>query len=106
MPPSPVLKEIRNDIFEHIDEFKEIIHSPQILKNFLPMNGDKLKNPPRGFPKEFPDVDLLKFKSYGFSKMKTDNEMMEDGILEEIVDSFRILHPFVRFLNEGIARVG
>ena len=106
MPPSPVLKEIRNDIFEHIEEFKEIIHSPQISKNFQAMGGDKLKNPPRGFPKEFPDVDLLKFKSYGFSKMKTDNEMMEDDILKEIVSSFRILHPFVRFLNEAILKVG
>jgi uncharacterized protein (TIGR02453 family) len=106
MPPSPVLKEIRNDIFEHIEEFKEITHSPQISKNFQPMSGDKLKNPPRGFPKEFPDVDLLKFKSYGFSKMKPDNEMMKDDILEEIVNSFRILHPFIRFLNEAILKVG
>ncbi len=105
MPPSPVLKEIRKDIFEHIEEFKEIIHSPQLSDNFEPMSGDKLKNPPRGFPKEFPDVELLKFKSYGFSKMKTDKEMMADTMLEEIVSSFRLLYPFIRFLNEGILRV-
>lgn len=104
MPPSAVLKEIRNDIFEHIEEFKEIIHTPQLSDNFKPMSGDKLKNPPRGFPKEFPDVDLLKFKSYGFSKMKTDKELMEDGILEEIVNSFKLLYPFIRFLNEAIVK--
>jgi len=105
MPPSPVLKEIRNDIFEHIDEFKEIIGSSEMKKNFGELAGDKLVNPPRGFPKEFPDVELLKYKNYSFIKFKSDKEMQDERILKEIVDGFRILYPFIRFLNEAILRL-
>ena len=105
MPPSPVLKAIRDDLLEHIEEYKEIIHSPEIANNFGDLSGEKLKNPPRGFPKDFPDIDLLKFKSYGFSRMKTDKEMMGEDILNEIVSSFRMLFPFIRFLNEAILNV-
>ncbi|MGD2034351.1 MAG: DUF2461 domain-containing protein [Bacteroidales bacterium] len=106
MPPSHILRAVRNDIFEHIDEYKMIINAPGIANNFGELSGDKLKNPPKGFPGDFPDIDLLKFKSYGFSKMKTDKEMTDDSILQEIVTGFRHLHPFVRFLNEAIASAG
>lgn len=105
MPPSPFLKAIRNDIYKHVEEFKEIIYSHELTDHFEPLSGDKLKKPPKGFPKDFSDVDLLKFKSYGFSKMKTDKEMMDDNILEEIVNSFRALYTFNRFLNEAISNM-
>ncbi|MBA7521281.1 hypothetical protein ES705_13386 [subsurface metagenome] len=105
MPPSPVLKAIRSDIFEHIEEFKEIIQFPELTKNFDGMFGEQLNNPPRGFPKDFPDIDLLKYKSYGFSKMKTNKEMMHADILEDIIARFRSLFPFILFLNEAIEGV-
>ena len=104
MPPSPILRAIRNDVFENVDEFKGIIHTPELKNNFEVLSGEKLKNAPRGFPKDFPDVELLKFKSYGFSKMMSDKDIMGEDSLNEIVSSFKILKPFIWFLNEAIAK--
>jgi len=102
MPPSPVLKAIRKEIYEHTDEFKDIIHNGSFKKHFKLSEDDKLKSAPQGFPKDFPDIDLLKYKSYVVGKMKTDEEMKNKNILKEIKEVFKSLYPLSRFLNEAI----
>ena len=64
MPASDHLKKLRKHIFEHTDELKQIISKPAFKKDFGSISGDKLNLTPRGFPADFPDLDLLKFKSY------------------------------------------
>jgi uncharacterized protein (TIGR02453 family) len=101
MPPAPMLKAVRLNIFRHIDEFLEIIHSAELKKHFGEISGDKLKKPPQGFPKEFPYIDLLKFKSYGLIKMKADAEFQDQKIIKSSIELFSIMQPFIRFLNES-----
>lgn len=105
MPPSPVLRAIREDIFEHIDEFKEIISSPDFVKHYKVIDAEKLKTAPKGFPKDFPDIELLKFTSYTVGKAKSDKQMSDGSIIEEIVDAFKALFAFNRFMNEAISKV-
>lgn len=102
MPPSPVLKAIRQEIFEHVDEFKEIIAEKQISSSYDGMFGEKLKNGPKGFDKDFPDIDLLKYKSYGVSVSKNKAEMQAPESLKMIVDTFRTAYPLMQFLNNAI----
>lgn len=102
MPPSPVLKAIRQEIYEHTDEFKEIVSKTRKNSEFEGFFGEKLKGAPRGFPKEFPDIELLKYKSYGLSKSLTDNDITDKNALQKIVIDFKKLHPLIKFINEAI----
>jgi uncharacterized protein (TIGR02453 family) len=105
LPPSPVLRAIREDIFEHIDEFKEIINESSFKKNFGSISADSLKTAPKGFPKDFKDIDLLKFTSYTMFKSKTDQEMKKPSILNEIPEVFHEMYRFNQFMNEAISKV-
>jgi uncharacterized protein (TIGR02453 family) len=105
LPPSPVLRAIREDIFEHVEEFKEIISSPDFVRHYHGIDAEKLKTAPKGFPKDFADLELLKFTSYTVGKYKTDKQMSEHSIIEEITDAFKSLFAFNRFLNEAISKV-
>ncbi len=102
MPPSPVLKAIRQDIYEHTNEFKKIIAEAK-KSGFEGFFGDKLSGAPRGFPKDFPDIELLKHKSYGLSKYIPDGEITNDIALKNIINDFQNLHSLIQFLNEAIA---
>ena len=102
MPPAPVLKAVRQEIFEHADEFKGIIRSLQEKSKFEEMFGDKLRSAPKGFPKDFEDIDLLKYKSYGLSKSIPDKAFKKEFILQDIISDFRNLFPLIRFINEAI----
>jgi uncharacterized protein (TIGR02453 family) len=105
MPPSPVLRAIREDVYEHIDEFKEIISSADFIRHFKTIDANKLKTAPKGFPKDFPDIELLKFTSYTVGKGRTDKQISGENMLEEILDAFKSLYSFNRFLNEATSKV-
>jgi uncharacterized protein (TIGR02453 family) len=102
MPPSPVLRAIREDIFEHVEEFKEIVSTAKKKSDLDGFFGEKLSGAPRGFPKDFPDIELLKYKSYGLSKSLSDKEMMAEVSIQNIVSDFKNLHPLLQFINEAI----
>jgi uncharacterized protein (TIGR02453 family) len=102
MPPSPILKAIRQDIYDHIEEFKAIVSEIKKNSEFDGFFGEKLSGAPRGFPKDFPDIEFLKFKSYGLSKSLPDNEFSANDILQKIISDFKILQPFIQFINEAI----
>ncbi len=101
-PPTPVLNAIRGDIYTFTEEFKNIIQEDHLRKLFGDITGEKLKSPPRGFPKDFDDIELLKFKNYGLIRMENDREMMKTDILQKIITCFKVSSPFVKFLNEAI----
>lgn len=97
MPDS--LKMVRTEIFENPDEFRAIIESPQFRKNFNELWGDKLKTAPKGFPKDFPDIDLLKYKSYIVAKNLSDTSLSGNKLITELKEILQSLYPLNRFLN-------
>ena len=101
-PPADSLKALRTEIFDHPDEFKELIYSDSFRKTYPEMYEDKLKTPPKGFPKEFPDIDLLKYKSYAFTSRIDDSVVAGDAYVGKIIDAFKELAPVNRFLNTAI----
>jgi uncharacterized protein (TIGR02453 family) len=103
-PPADSLKALRTEIFDHPDEFKKLIYSDSFRKTYPEMYDDKLKTPPKGFPKEFPDVDLLKYKSYAFTSRIDDSVVAGDAYVGKIIDAFKELAPVNRFLNTAIEK--
>lgn len=102
MPPAAILSAVRQEIYNYTEDFKDILNDKELKKVFGELTGDKLKTGPRGFPKDFKDINLLKFKEYGLIASLSDSQMKHPGILQEVAGYFRISYPFVKFLNEAI----
>jgi uncharacterized protein (TIGR02453 family) len=103
MPSGPMLKAIRTEIFESIKEFKTIIEEPSFLKHFgKEFWGDKLKTAPKGFPKDFPDMEYLKYKHYTLVKSEPDNIYTRANFMDEIREVFRVMTRFNSFLNRAV----
>ena len=98
-PMPDKLKIIRNEIYDNIDEFKSIIGDKNFKTTFGEISGDRLKTPPKGFPKDFPDIDLLKFKSFTVFKNIPDNMLLSKNLTSEISAIFKQMYPFNRFIN-------
>lgn len=99
MPEPDILKAIRTEIYENIDEFKKIINHREFKTRFGEVWGSTLKIPPKGFPADFPDIELLKYKDYSMVQYVTDKEALSDTYTDEMKKAFRAMLPFNDFIN-------
>jgi len=102
MPSPDILKKVRREIYENIEEFLSIIENKEFLDYFGEIWGERLVNPPAGYSKEFKHIDLLKYKSYTVIHQIPEENLFENRLLEIIINGFRLLYPFNRFINYAI----
>ena len=104
MPEPKILHSVRIEIYENIEEFKQIINNPNFKKYFSEIYGEKLIMAPKGFPKEFPDIELLKNKHYAVTHSVKNSFWYGSKVIENLMDIFRAQYPFNQFLNRAVDR--
>jgi uncharacterized protein (TIGR02453 family) len=102
MPPPDLLKAVRNEIYFNADVFKAIINHPDFIKYFGKLDDfDKLTRHPKGFDPDWPDIDLLKYKSYVVSHYVKDETLKNTSPEVLILPVFKAMYPFNRFLQRA-----
>ena len=101
-PDAAMLKAIRTDIFEHPEEYKTIIQNREFAHAFKWFEGNMLTTAPKGFPKDFPDVDLIKRKDYTYYRNIDEQMLCSEHLFEESIRIFKLMLPFNEFVNRAI----
>ena len=101
-PEAAILKKIRNEIYENPEEFREIIENKEFSDYFGEMYDDRLKTPPKGYPKDFEHIDLLKYKSFIVSRSFDTGTLTGDRLVGEVVRAFRLMYPLNKFINYAL----
>lgn len=102
-PEPGVLKRLRQDVYDNVDEFKSILGNKEFKREFGGLdNTNCLKNIPQGFPKDFKDGELLKHKDYTVLSPKPDTFFVAGDTEYRIIEVFKKLYTFNRFLNYTI----
>jgi len=100
MPPAETLKKVRDEIYYQADDFKKIINNKKFVGCFGKIDDPgKMKNPPKGYPKEFADIDLLKYRNYAVMHTVADEVAEKDDYLEYALAVFRLLYPLNTWFN-------
>ena len=94
---------VRDFIVENGREWEEMIHGEE-FQNYFTVQGTALKNVPRGYDKEHPQAEFLKFKSWYLEYPLSDAEVKEpEGLLHKSTEIFRVMKPFNDYLNRALA---
>lgn len=101
LPPPDWLSAIRHEISRNGKEFKKIINSKSFKTTFGGMEGEKLKTAPKDYPRDHPEIELLKFKSYLAVHKINDKEVLSPDFVKYAVKVFKSLYPFDKFLNDA-----
>lgn len=104
MPEAPVLKKIREEIDYNTSEFLNIIHAKSFENTFKLSQEDKLKNAPKGYEADHPQIELLKLKSFIAIYPLKDKELLEAGIVDKLKNAFESVYPFILFLRNAVAQ--
>lgn len=102
-PDPAMLESIRNTIYHNPDEIRGILDNKKFKNLFADIsNEEKLKNPPKGYPKDFKEVELIKNKHF-VTHHALDNEFfLKENVIERLMEIFRVQYLFNEFLNKAV----
>ncbi|MEL7220392.1 MAG: DUF2461 domain-containing protein [Bacteroidota bacterium] len=99
-PESADLKRIRVELANDPAPLREIIASPDFVNTFGELQGDKLKTAPQGYPKDHPNIDLLRYKQFLVMKTFTDKEVASADFAQQVAATFQHMRPFFDFMSD------
>jgi len=100
MPLPEYLKLIRKEIYYQIEEFKAIIKATSFTKYYDGIEEiEKLKKAPVDFPKNFPEIELLKNKHFFASHYYHPKDALKNDFINDVTQGFKAVKPLVDFIN-------
>ena len=106
MPEPEYLQAIRQEIDYNPDPLMKIFKSASFKKYYNGLSDEeKLKNPPKGFDKEHPNIELLKNKHFIVLHQFHDKQVMDKNFAKEAIAGFKAMHPFLEYLRDATADV-
>lgn len=103
MPPGETLKKIRQEVDYNPEELKRIVEQPDFKKIYGQIRGEKLKTAPKGYPKDHPNIEFLKLKSFTVMTDLTDTKVKSDQLAQLIVEHFQLMKPFNDYLAVAVS---
>ncbi len=74
----------------------------ELQSNEWIIEGERLKTAPRGYAKDHPRIELLRYKSITPMIMADDEVVHRRELLDQVRDKWRELRPLVEWLTEGL----
>ena len=103
MPPPETLAAIRQEIDYNPDSLNKLLATKDFQETFGEIRGDKLKTAPKGYPKDHPNIELLRLKSFYVIKEFSEKELTSAGFFEELISTYKKAHEFNKYLKEAIS---
>jgi uncharacterized protein (TIGR02453 family) len=100
MPPAPWLSAIREKISENPQQLLTIINKKEFKQYFGKLEGEKLKTAPKGYSKDHPSIDLLRYKSYLVVNEIPDKMVVSKDFFNHIMFTVAAMKPLNDFLND------
>lgn len=97
-PQKDNLEYIRRFIFNDPQSYLAILNHKDFKGNFLLMD-DQLKTAPKGYPKDFEHINLIKYKSFSPYKMIPDEDFCADDFEDMATRYLSYLKPFIQYMN-------
>ena len=99
-PDTNDMKRIRQDISLNYEDWNKMFADKNILKTFGKIRGEQLISAPRGYDKDDPAIELLRYKQFLLKHEFTDKEVLNPGFVNEVNNVFKKMRPFLNFMSE------
>ena len=98
-PEPKQLDKFRQTVARDATPFRKIIGAKTFRDYFGEIGGEKLKTAPRGYPKDHPEIDLLRMKQITAHHPMPDDELLSKDVVKKTVAGFRMMKPFLSYLG-------
>jgi uncharacterized protein (TIGR02453 family) len=105
-PQTPQLVRIREHISETFPEIDRITRKASFQKAVGALEGERLTRVPRGFPKDDPAAEYLKYRGFLAGRELPADFATRPEFYPTLVATFKAVMPLVRFLTEPLSTPG
>lgn len=99
--PNPAdLKRIRQEIDIDGEEYRSILNNKTFNSVWGELQGEAVKTAPKGYAKDHPHIDLLRFKQHIFTINYTDKEICQPDFINHADKALEAVLPFVDYMSE------
>jgi uncharacterized protein (TIGR02453 family) len=99
-PNKEDLLHIRKQIQADPQLLRNILSNSQFIEYFKELKGETLKTAPKGFNKNDPSVDLLRFKQFLLVRELDSELFTSTELLSEVLKTFKAMRPFFDYMSE------
>lgn len=100
------LKRVREELVVNAEELREIVAAPEFVRIFGELQGEKLKTAPRGYDRDHPAIDLLRFKQFYAFRAFTEAEVTSVDFVDLSLEAMLALRPFFDYFSEVLTTDG
>lgn len=91
---------IRQQIQADPEPLQEIVNNKDFKKQFGTLIGDQLKTAPKGFEKDDPAIELLRYKQFLVKKDIDPKQITSSNLVKEITETFVAMRSFFDYMSE------
>lgn len=99
-PEPKDLKLIRDQISADDKPLRKVLKSKKFKDFFGELHGSQVKSSPRGFSKDNPAIDLIKYKQFLAHRQITDKLVCSPEFIKEVASSFKAMRPFFDYMTD------
>lgn len=103
-PQAPHLVRIREHIADTYPEIDRIARAKRFTAVLGRLEGDRLTRVPRGYPKDHPAADYLKYRQFLGGREFPAAFATSPRFYPALIATYKAMMPLVRFLNEPLTR--
>jgi uncharacterized protein (TIGR02453 family) len=102
MPEPEMLNAIRQEIDYHPKDLLRILNAPGFKKYFKGLDDDgKMVNPPKGYDKTHPQIEILKNRHFIVSHFFSDKQILAKDSQKAVIAGFKAMYPLMEFLRRS-----
>ncbi|WP_116106739.1 DUF2461 domain-containing protein [Lewinella sp. IMCC34191] len=94
------LKRIREELAASAGEMRSILAGDKFTEQFSGLLGEQLKTAPQGYPRDHPNIDLLRYRQFYATREFTETEVLDPGFIDRAEDVLLALRPFFDYFSD------
>ncbi|MEM6525899.1 MAG: DUF2461 domain-containing protein [Bacteroidota bacterium] len=99
--PSPEdIKHIRSQIQADDQPLRDLLRDQSFQNYFGGIEGEQVKTAPKGFSKDDPAIDLLRYKQLILTHSFTDKEVQKKDFIYLVSQGFKNMRPFLDYMSD------
>jgi uncharacterized protein (TIGR02453 family) len=98
-PSTEQLARYRQEVDYNAQELKALIHDKTFRAYFPEISGEVLKTTPKGYPKDHPEIELLRRKELFFVHRFSDKDVVAKDFKDNVVAGIKLLKPYCDYMN-------